>query len=297
MTEPGRPQVGRVLGHDTGHEPVVGEHRRRRSLSDEHAAFLHEGLERPQAVAAETAAPVIGRVGRRPDVRGEIGLLVRLRRSTRGHVAAVDLHGPGRVDDDVELRAQVALPNEVVGEVGVGDLEPVEHHPDPALVLRARPRVEVADARHVEVVRRDVRRGVGRPRRQPEFPDLRIERRAVGVRDDERAGRRSGVRPDRTPARRPTSSPPAFANRNVARLPSVVWSMTSVPPLPAMVPTPLKSAVASAIGFSKMLLSSIVCTCRLRSSVNDQPVSSYGRGFCSGNHCTPSSMLTKPPYG
>ena len=37
--------------------------------------------------------------------------------------------------------------------------------------------------------------------------------------------------------------------------------------------------------------------CTPKASGNVQPVSSYGRGFSAGYHCTPSSVSTMPPYG
>ena len=57
-----------------------------------------------------------------------------------------------REDDDVVLRAETALAQLRRAEVSVGHLEGVERQAYPAFILCARPCVDVANARDVEVV-------------------------------------------------------------------------------------------------------------------------------------------------
>src|SRR2546422_4237237 len=79
----------------------------------------------------------------------------------------------------------------LTGEVGVRDAERVERRAPPALVLRAGPAVDVADARYVEVVRLDSTarwRRRDRPRRQAEILQHRLELRAIRIGDDDRPG-------------------------------------------------------------------------------------------------------------
>ena len=75
----------------------------------------------------------------RAEVRRLVGLLVRQRRPVRLR-HAVDLRlrvaADVREDDDVVLRAQVALAQLDVGEVGVGHAVGVERRAHPAFVLR-----------------------------------------------------------------------------------------------------------------------------------------------------------------
>ena len=117
--------------------------------------------------------------------------------------------------------AQVAFAQLLIGEVGVRHAVGVERRAHPAFVLRARPAVDVADARHVEVVRLHRRRRRDRPRRQAELLERRLELSR---------GRRSAMM--NAPARNlwpPTSKSSSaaciftsvFLKRNVTRLLSV----------------------------------------------------------------------------
>ncbi len=179
-----------VLHRHAIHELVLGEDRGRRAFDDEQAAVLDELVEVHQAFEAHPAANVIGLI-LHAEVGRQLGLLVR-HRVGAGPGDAVDHRLRGAADvrehDHVVLRPQVAFAQLDVAEVGVGHAVDVEGRADPALVLRARPRVHVADARHVEVVRLDGGRGAHRPRRQAEVLQCRLERRAIGVGDDERPG-------------------------------------------------------------------------------------------------------------
>ena len=75
----------------------------------------------------------------------------------------------------------------VLTEVLIGHAVRVERGANPAFVLRARPAMDVADARDVEVVRLDRRRRRHGVRRETERLERRLELRAVGVLDDDRA--------------------------------------------------------------------------------------------------------------
>ncbi len=92
-----------------------------------------------------------------------------------------------RIDDDVVALTQVALRDELVGEVVVGHAVVVEGATHPALVLRATPGVQERDAWKVQFVRRDIRHVVRTVALQAELREARLEHRAVRVRDDERA--------------------------------------------------------------------------------------------------------------
>ena len=75
-----------------------------------------------------------------------------------------------REDDHVVLGAQVAVAQLLIGEVGVRHAVVIERRAHPAFVLRARPGMHVADARHRQLVRlHRGRRGHG-PRRQAPAP-------------------------------------------------------------------------------------------------------------------------------
>ena len=146
-----------------------------------------------------------------------------------GHRHAVDLRLRGaadvREDDHVVLRSQVGFGLQLlIGEVGVRDAVGVERRAHPAFILRARPAVDVADARNVEVVRAHRRRRCHRPGRQAEILQHRLELRAIGV-------RRRSSEPARNflPFNSKSSSAAAiftsaFLKRNVTRLLSAVCS-------------------------------------------------------------------------
>jgi hypothetical protein len=85
-----------------------------------------------------------------------------------------------RVDDDVVLRAQVAVLQLLVGKVRVGDPVGVERRAHPPFVLRALPGVHVADARHVQLVRGHRRRRRDRHGREAELTQRRLELAAIG---------------------------------------------------------------------------------------------------------------------
>ena len=126
MTEPGRIEALGLVDRDTGNEPVLGEQRGRGTFGDQHAALLHERLEGFQAVAAEAAARVFRRIRRGPAFGVRSVFLYGCGVPAGRDLAAIHGNRSVRVDDHVELRAQVALAHDVVAEVGIGDLQLVE---------------------------------------------------------------------------------------------------------------------------------------------------------------------------
>ena len=88
-----------------------------------------------------------------------------------------------------------------------------------------------------------------------------------------------------------------FANRNVARLVSPLWSMMTTVPVPVIVPGTRASAVSSVIGWSSTDLSSTFTAFTLCSSGSDHPVSSYGDGLAGEKNCVSRKLVTSRPYG
>ena len=178
-------QLRRLLDGDAGGDAVLREDRRRRSFGDQRAALLHELHRAPSSPSMPMPPRMSSLESTNAEVRELRRLLVRQRRAA-GLRHAVDLRHRAaadvREDDHVVLRAQVALAQLLIGEVGVRHAVGVERRAHPAFVLRARPAVDVADARDVEVVRLHRRRRRHRPRRQAELLQHRLELRAIGVR-------------------------------------------------------------------------------------------------------------------
>ena len=92
-----------------------------------------------------------------------------------------------RKDDDVILRAKIAILELLIGKVRVRHTVRVERGAYPAFVLRARPAVHVADARDVQVVRLDAWHRGDRHSSESEILELRAELAGIAARDDERA--------------------------------------------------------------------------------------------------------------
>ncbi len=93
-----------------------------------------------------------------------------------------------RENDHVVLGAQIALAQFLIGEIGVRNAVVIERGAHPAFILRSRPGMNVADARHIQLVRLDGGRGGDGPCRQSKVFDRRLELGAIGVGNDERAG-------------------------------------------------------------------------------------------------------------
>ena len=120
---------------------------------------------------------------------------------TCGGRAAADV----REDDHVILRAEVALPELLVGEVGVGHAVGIERGAHPPFVLRPLPAVDVADPRHVEFVLLTAGADATATPDRPRSFSTGSSCAAIGVRDDERPGpevvtRRHRSRPRRRPS-------------------------------------------------------------------------------------------------
>ena len=158
-----------MLHGDAAAEVVLGHERSGGTLGDQGAALLHEVSQFLQAFEAHAAADVVALVD-----HAQIG---RLRESSCRAVGAVPvLAMPAimvcggaadvREDDHVVLRAQVAVAQFLVGEVGVGHSVIVERGAHPAFILRARPGVDVADARDASSRASSRRARRPRPRRR-----------------------------------------------------------------------------------------------------------------------------------
>ena len=134
-------QPVRTLDRHAAGDVVLREDRRRRAFGDQRAALAHELHQLHQAFQAHAAADVVGldRARRGSASRRSSCTAAALRRSSAMPLTC-DCAVPPTcgIDDDVVLRAQVALAQLDVGEVGVGHAVRVERGAHPAFVLRAR---------------------------------------------------------------------------------------------------------------------------------------------------------------
>src|SRR5204862_7648232 len=121
------------------------------AFGDQRAALLDERVQRLHAVFAERAANIVGRIGEAEGgeflralvgnwITGACGATAATTTSAAANTASTV-----RIQDDVELRAEIAhLRQCVLAEVLIGYAIRIECSANPALVLRARPAVDVA---------------------------------------------------------------------------------------------------------------------------------------------------------
>ena len=153
-------------------DAIVRQDGRSRAFGDQRAALLHKLHQLRQAIDAHAAADVVARV-LHAQVRRQRALFV-------WHRVLPGLRNPihlrhrrtahRRIDNHVILRAQIAFAQLLVGKVGVRHAVVVQRSAHPALVLRALPRVHIADPRHRQRMRlhAHARRSI---RRQPKLLD------------------------------------------------------------------------------------------------------------------------------
>lgn len=96
-----------------------------------------------------------------------------------------------RIDDDVVLRAEIGLILHVlVADVLVRNAIGVQRGAHPPFVLRPGPAVQIQDARDVEVVRLDRRRGSDCKPGQTELHQGRFKFGTISIGNNESAGRK-----------------------------------------------------------------------------------------------------------
>ena len=94
-----------------------------------------------------------------------------------------------RKHNDVVLRAQIRIAQFLIGEVSIRNLKGVQRSVHPAFVLRASPRVNIANAGHIQLVSLHRRHIWDKAGRETQFVNGRVEPRAIGSRNDNRAAR------------------------------------------------------------------------------------------------------------
>ena len=142
-------------------QPVADGQLRGVHDADEQAAPGHELAQVREAGRAQARAHVVGRIDL-ADVRGEGRRLPGKGVAPARHARDDRRRRPphGRKDDHVPARPQRGRGrHRLHADVVVGELELVERHPPPALVLRAEPAVEKGHARRAQGMRLHGRRG------------------------------------------------------------------------------------------------------------------------------------------